>query len=231
MQGDGSRLREDAGGVLQENAGGVLHLQESAGRVLRGERVWLRGVEPGDLEFMFRWENDPEMWRYGDTEAPYSREVLRQFIENQRQYDIFTNEQMRFVICRREGSGGGSDCGGGALAEGGSGDSPAHCGVPIGFIDLFDLDPADQSAGVGLVICDEADRGKGYASEAVDLLVAYSERVLELRRLYCNIRPENFSCIRLFRGKQFVQLGKPEGQSSQNGAQKDEIILQRVFFG
>lgn len=35
-------------------------------RLLVGEKVFLRGLEAGDLEFLYRWENDPEVWGYGD---------------------------------------------------------------------------------------------------------------------------------------------------------------------
>ena len=78
-----------------------------------GVKVRLRGLEAGDLEFLYRWENAPEVWQYGDcgsgaestsgdsvngvcvaddTEAGaprerFSRDELRKFIENQ-QYDI-----------------------------------------------------------------------------------------------------------------------------------------------
>ena len=48
--------------------------------LLENERVCLRALEPEDLELLYRWENDSELWEVGNTLAPYSRYILREYI-------------------------------------------------------------------------------------------------------------------------------------------------------
>lgn len=38
--------------------------------LLSNDRVRLRALEPEDLELLYRWENDPELWEVGNTLAP-----------------------------------------------------------------------------------------------------------------------------------------------------------------
>ena len=49
--------------------------------MLEGSNILLRAVEPDDLDFLYRCENDTSVWRYGTTTAPYSRFTLKQYIE------------------------------------------------------------------------------------------------------------------------------------------------------
>jgi diamine N-acetyltransferase len=175
------------------------------GLLTNGE-VCLRGVEADDLDFLYRWENNPAVWRYGDCGASvesterFSRAELSKFIENQ-QYDIYITGQIRFVIClRNRERTPQSDLDGNLTAL------PPHpmpqgnrdTGMPIGFIDLFDFDPVARSAGIGILICDAADRGKGYGARALQLAVDYARRFLGLATLWCNIDPANAASAALF---------------------------------
>ena len=148
--------------------------------------VKLRSLEADDLDYLFRWENDPEVWQYGDCGAEashsnpvrFSKEELRQFIENQ-QHGLEANEQLRLVICLRE-------------------DASSTSGTPIGFIDLFDYDPASRTAAIGILICDPADRRLGYGSKALTLVLDHAHYVLGLREITCTITPGNPASKALF---------------------------------
>ena len=65
------------------------HLMNLEGRTTR-----LRALEPGDIELMYAWENDTEIWGVSGTLAPFSRHTLERFIEEQ-QFDIFQTRQQR----------------------------------------------------------------------------------------------------------------------------------------
>ncbi len=171
---------------------------------LAGDTVRLRALEPEDVEILYRWENDPRVWPVSDTLAPYSRETLRKFIEDQ-QYDIYHTRQLRLVISR-------------------TGDD-----APVGLIDIFDFDPVNLRAAVGILICDESDRRKGYASEALDLLADYASGILGLHQLYCNVSADNFASISLFSGKNFIQTGVKRDWSRSGDGWRDEILFQKMF--
>ncbi len=172
---------------------------------LAGNSVCLRALEPEDVDILYTWENDPRVWSVSETLAPFSRETLREFIENQR-YDIYRTRQMRLIISRVDD------------------------GRPVGMIDLFDFDPVNLRAAVGVVICDERDRRKGYASEALDLLIDYSSEILNLHQLYCSVYSDNISSSQLFIGKGFVQAGIRRDWLRCDNGWRDEILFQKILF-
>jgi diamine N-acetyltransferase len=40
---------------------------------LKGETIYLRALEPNDLEFVYAIENDQSIWAVSNTHTPYSR--------------------------------------------------------------------------------------------------------------------------------------------------------------
>ena len=128
---------------------------------LEGRTTRLRALEPGDIELMYAWENDPQIWGVSGTLAPFSRHTLERFIEGQ-QFDIFQTRQQRLIIETPEG-------------------------LPVGALDLFDLDPVNLRAGVGILIHDTAQRGKGYAADAVETVCSYARDMLHLHQLWCSV--------------------------------------------
>ena len=67
---------------------------------LNNDRIYLRAVEPEDLDVMYEMENDPSMWDISNFTVPYSRYVLRQYIEGS-QCDVFADKQLRLMIISR----------------------------------------------------------------------------------------------------------------------------------
>ena len=171
--------------------------------LLRGKNIHLRALEPDDVEVMYRWENDPAVWGVSGTVAPFSREILRTFIEQQ-QYDIWRTHQLRLVIALND-------------------DDRA-----VGAVDLFDFDPLNRRAGVGVLVVDE-ERGRGRASEALKLLVEYARDVLMLNQLYCDIDTDNAACRALFAGCEFEECGVRRRWRLGADGWHDVVMLQRLF--
>jgi diamine N-acetyltransferase len=184
---------------------------------IAGDTVRLRALEPSDVELLYGWENDTRLWNVSETTAPYSRETLRQFIENQ-QYDIYHTRQLRLVICTLGGSPVEMD------------DTRVEIGgTPVGMIDLFDFDPRNLRAGVGVVICDEASRRLGYASEALELLCDYTHNTLYLRQLYSTVAVDNTASVQLFRSQGFTEVGTLRDWSRGESGWRDEYLFQKVL--
>ena len=172
-------------------------------QTLKGEKVYLRAIEPSDIDEVYQWENDTSIWHLSNTISPYSRFVLEQYLAEAHQ-DIYTSKQLRLVICMPDGK-------------------------PIGCIDLFDFDPLNLRAGIGILIVDTADRGKGYASEALALLTAYCRDTLHLHQLYCNISSGNESSLRLFATQGFEVCGVKKEWLRDKEGWRDESMLQLIF--
>lgn len=149
--------------------------------------VSLREMLFTDVNKLLKWENNPDNWQISDTVAPFSRKQIEDFV-NQPQ-SLKDNKQQRFMVCLDDN--------------------------PIGCIDIFEYDTAKRKAGVGVLIAEESNRNKGYASEALNLLIEKCRNELNVVHLFCNIYKENKASIRLFEkcGFQFVDERKLEGKS------------------
>ena len=65
--------------------------------LLQNKTVCLRAPEPEDLELLYSWENNPEWWEIGNTLAPYSRYLLKEYIAESHR-GIFDLKQLRLMI-------------------------------------------------------------------------------------------------------------------------------------
>lgn len=133
--------------------------------------VVLRPLEPNDLPFLYRWENDAASWADSDTHNPLSQHQLRQYIADATG-DIYRDGQLRLII----------------LAD----------GATVGCIDLFDLDPRNRRAAIGMYI-DPSSRHGGIGRRALAALEQYAFTHLDLRLIYAVISSRNEACTALFR--------------------------------
>jgi len=171
--------------------------------MLQGNKILLRALELADAELLYQWENDTSLWHLSNTLTPFSKFTLEQYVMNAHQ-DIYTIKQLRLMI---------------DLARDGGGKNT------IGSVDLFDFDPGHRRAGIGILIHVDY-RGKGYASEALDLMIDYGFKTLKLHQIYCNIGVNNEESLKLFRKKNFkLTATKREWNLTPEGWE-DEYFLQ-----
>ncbi len=170
---------------------------------LKGDNVYLRALEPEDLEFVYEVENDESIWNVSNTQTPYSRFLIRQYLENSHQ-DIYEAKQLRLAICKE------------------------HDFSAIGLIDLFDFDPKNNRAGVGILIKNIAFRNSGIGKEALGLLIQYAFKQLNLHQLYANIDIGNEISIALFTNFGFQKVGVKKQWNLVHGVYKDEALFQLI---
>ncbi len=59
--------------------------------------VELRALEPEDLDFLYRLENDPEVWKYSENQRPLSKNRLKKYLDHAH-LDPFKIGQLRLVV-------------------------------------------------------------------------------------------------------------------------------------
>jgi diamine N-acetyltransferase len=170
---------------------------------LQGNTIFLRALEPEDLAFIYHIENDETIWEVSNTQTPYSKFLITQYLENAHQ-DIYEAKQLRLAICKNESL------------------------EAIGLIDLFDFDPKNKRAGVGIIIQNEVDRNKGFGKEALGLMINYAFHQLQLHQLYANIGTENLPSLSLFTTFGFEKIGVKKDWNFTNNSFHDEILLQLI---
>lgn len=178
--------------------------------MIRGNSVLLRALEPKDVDLMMIYENDSDIWPVSGTLAPYARYTLEQYYANATQ-DIYAAKQLRLAI---------------ELVV----ETP-ESGATIGYIDLFDFDAQHRRAGVGILIGDKESRRKGYAAEALNLLVKHCFNTLNLHQLYCHIDNDNEASLRLFSKVGFRTCGVMRDWIVYEGKWHNVSVLQLVRPG
>ncbi|HNV82430.1 MAG: GNAT family N-acetyltransferase [Tenuifilaceae bacterium] len=174
---------------------------------LESNLIKLRAPEPSDLELLYTWENNMEIWKVSNTHTPYSKYVLKKYIESSH-LDIWESKQLRLIIEAKTQS--------------------SLMLVPVGTVDLFDFDPFHLRAGVGILIANKEHRQKGYATEALKLLMHYSFETLQLHQLYCNVSHDNFISLQLFKNAGFAEVGIKKDWTKTANGWMDEIMLQAI---
>ena len=143
--------------------------------------IFLRAMEPEDLDVLYKIENDRALWGVGATNVPYSRFILHEYISRS-SGDAYTDGQVRLMIENAEGE-------------------------VVGIADLVNFDARNRKAEVGVVI-ESRFRRQGYACEALRQLADYARRVLHLHLLYAIVEKSNTPSIELFRKLNYRQTAE-----------------------
>ena len=94
---------------------------------IEGRTIRLRAVEPGDVDLMYEWENDCDIWPVSGTTEPFSRHQLERFVERHQDIvGVLCDGQLRLII------------------------ETLLSSKPVGAIDLFEYDPIHRRAGIGI---------------------------------------------------------------------------------
>ncbi len=172
-------------------------------KTLQAQNIYLRALEPEDLDFVYEVENNVNIWEVSHTQTPYSKFLIKQYLENAHQ-DIYEAKQLRLVICKN------------------------HNFKAIGLIDLFDYDPKNSRIGIGILINNETNRNNGVGSQALGLLINYCFEVLNIHQLFANISTENEASLALFTKFGFQFVGTKKQWNLVNGIYKDENLYQLI---
>lgn len=149
--------------------------------MFENENIRLRALEPEDLDKLYVWENNSQLWAVGNTRNPYSRFALKQYIVNSDK-DIYENKQLRLMMVNLE------------------------TGESVGTVDLFDFDIHHSRIALGLFV-DDTFKGKGYAKASLRLVEEYVFDYLKLNQLYCHIAETNIPSLHLFEQEQYERTG------------------------
>ena len=169
---------------------------------LQGEHIKLRALEPEDLDLLESWENNPENWRYSQQQVPFSKHILRAYLANAQQ-DIYEAKQLRLVIENQKQA--------------------------VGLIDLYDFDFNNRRAGIGILIGDQENRQRGYAREALQIVVEYAQKTFDLKQLYASIGENNTASLKLFNSLGFKEIGVRAQWFREGKEWEGEHLLQLIF--
>ncbi|MFW5851322.1 MAG: GNAT family N-acetyltransferase [Bacteroidota bacterium] len=149
--------------------------------VLETDKIKLRALEPQDIDILYNWENDLDVWLVSSTVTPFSRDILQKYIAAAH-LDIYSVKQLRLIVEVKDST------------------------FPVGMVDLFDFDPHNKRCGIGVFIASEY-QNKGYAQQSIACVKKYVRDVLFLNQLYAEISQINLPSLHLFSKLNFVHTG------------------------
>lgn len=171
--------------------------------LIANEIIALRALEPADADVIYQWENDTSHWADSDIIAPYSRQMLTEYIAAYNT-DIYSQRQLRMMA---------------VLAD---------TGEPVGLVDFSSFDPMNNRSELGLLIAPLV-RHRGYGSHILSLALNYAQNHIGLRQLYALIRCDNEASLSLLKKHGFMRSGILEKWIRRGKNYYDVEILQNVF--
>ena len=169
--------------------------------MINDDIIRLRALEPEDLECLYQWENDMDVWEVSDTLTPFSLFTLKKYIETCH-LDIYTTKQLRLMIER------------------------VDTNARIGLVDLYDFDPYHQRAGIGIMIHNTENQKQGYATAAIRLMIDYCFETLGLNQIYSSVPSGNIGSRKLFEKLGFVQTGYRKNWLRRGNGWEDIVYFQ-----
>ena len=174
---------------------------------LLGTKIYLRGLERADITGnWFQWFNDQEVTRYMTNGAfPNSVEGITRFYE----HVVNSPNDAVFAIVDRS--------------------SNAH----VGNIGIHRIDWINRVGEYGTVIGEKSAWGKGFGTEATELILAHAFCRLNLHKVFLGVHAEHAAAIRLYEKVGFVHEGRMRQEVYRDGRYYDKVlmgILQEEFL-
>ena len=163
---------------------------------LRGQRVYLRPLELGDVDRAQRWLNEPDTRANLTMYWPITRRREEEFITQATSPG--TEVHLAIVLV----------------------DGDRH----VGALGLRDIRWKDRTADLGIVIGEPDARDQGYGREALQLLLRYSFDDLNLNKLCLWVYDFNARGIHVYEKLGFVHEGTMRAQSYIAGRYVDHHV-------
>lgn len=167
--------------------------------IIRGERVFLRPAERGDLPAFVRWFNDAEVLHHLAMRAPMSQAAEERWFDAMLERQGTTDHH--FVICL------------------------ADTGRAIGTIGLHALDLADGVAEFGIAIGERSAWNRGYGTDATRAICDFGFGELRLERIGLHVYAGNERARRAYTKAGFVHEGTLRRARYQHGEFLDVHVM------
>jgi RimJ/RimL family protein N-acetyltransferase len=166
--------------------------------ILEGKKVRLRPLQESDLEHIMEWINDHEVTRTLLVgRYPMTRQMEKEWLEAHLKQ---SETEVGFVV-------------------------ETLAGLYLGGIGFFRILAVERNAELGLVIGRKAEWGKGYAREAMSLLVNYGFEQLNFQMIYLGVLHENARAHKIYTDLGFREEGRLRQRVYRDGLYHDIVSM------
>jgi len=168
--------------------------------MLIGERITLGPVKKEYIESYLKWFNDPEITQYLSMFRPLTRMMEEDWIENLKNRE----DTIAFAIIIPDENDGEKLIG--------------NCG-------LHAIDWKNRVAEVGITIGEKEYQSKGYGTEAMEMLLDYGFKTVNLNRIQLRVYEFNNRAINSYNKIGFVKEGRMRQALFIKGEYHDIIFM------
>lgn len=168
----------------------------------------LRPLEPEDLQLLYTIENDEALWDTSDTDAPFSRFALKEYIA--KAAPIHECGQLRLVI---------------DLKKEFTSNAPSQA---VGLVDLTNYSPINARAEVGITLLKKY-RGQGYGHKALQSIEQFAKQRLRIHTLYSYVSPNNTASYQLFEKSGYKLIAKLPDWCYKGGKYEETALFLKIF--
>ena len=162
------------------------------------KRVYLRALEPDDYRISVKWRNDDEIWSMlGGRKYFVSSAYEKKWVEDV----VYSGKDLKLAICLQENN------------------------LYIGNVYLTDIDHVNRSAESHILIGNKECWGKGFASEAIELLLDYAFNELGLHRVKALVLESNKGSIKMHKKCGYIEEGILRDSVWKNGCFHNQLVL------
>lgn len=163
-------------------------------------RIYLRLMTREDTDNIIRWRNSDEVRRQFIYQKLFTKESHEKWIETM----IETGKVVQMIIVQNDGD------------------------RPIGSVYVRDIDMEHKKAEYGIFIGEADCLGKGYGTEAAELMREYAFEYLGLHKLMLRVYADNERAIKSYEKAGFVKEAYLKDDVFVCGKYRD-IVLMAVF--
>ena len=159
--------------------------------------IELRPINEEDSELVVKWRNSTQVKQFFIYQKDISIAEQHRWIDTK----VKTGKVIQFIIVEKATN------------------------KPIGSVYFRDIDYDMHKAEYGIFIGEASARGKGYGTQAAELMIAYAFEKLNLHRIYLRVLSENKQAITSYKKAGFLQEGVLKHDVFINGKYHDIIWM------
>jgi diamine N-acetyltransferase len=169
--------------------------------VIIGEKIYLRPIIKEDIEYLNKWKNDEETYKYlGGGFMPVSIEEHSKWLNS---LIDTTGPNKRFIICEKNRD------------------------IPVGMVGLYNINWIHRTCEIGILIGNKEVKGRGFGKEACQLLESFAVEYLNIRKIKLNVVSENKAAVHLWESLGYQKVGEYKKERFIKGEYKDITIMEK----
>lgn len=168
---------------------------------LETDHIYLRPMEIADTDKIVSWRNKDIVRNHFIYREPFTREGHLNWIRTQ----IDTGHVVQFIICEKAGN------------------------RDVGSVYLRDIDREKKCAEYGVFIGEEDALGKGYGTQAAELILNYAFDSLKLKSVFLRVFADNIRARRSYEKARFRLLTDKRETVVIDG-EKKEVVFYEILM-